>query len=55
MLEFSDNLFVLDIALGIRDNTVILALNTEITNQNKIMEGSLYCIPFTSLLNRPLF
>jgi hypothetical protein len=32
MLEISDNLFVLDIALGIGDNTIIIALNLEITN-----------------------
>ena len=54
MLELGDNLFVLDIALGIGDSTVILALNLEITYQN-VMEGSLYCIPYTSLSNRPWF
>jgi hypothetical protein len=32
MPAFGDNLFVLDIALGIGDNNVILALNLEITN-----------------------
>jgi hypothetical protein len=48
MPEIGDNLFVLDIALGIGDNTVIMALNPEITNQNEIMAGSSYCVLYTS-------
>ncbi len=46
--EIGDNLFVLDIALGMGDNSIILALNPEITNQNEIMAGSSYCLPYIS-------
>ena len=46
--EIGDTLFNVDQALGIQDIHIIPSLNQDISDQNNVMAGSTYCVPYIS-------
>jgi hypothetical protein len=46
--EIGDTLFNVDQALGIQDIYIIPSLNQDISDQNNVMAGLTYCVPYIS-------